>query len=242
MVVGVDGSAASDAAVRWAAGERVLRDVLNQLWCTRSRRRSPPRGIVVCSYASTDGRSIRRSASLTTRAGFSWRAWVTADTPDIDTKLFFYAAVPALVDASKDAQMVVVGRRGTGTFGRHLLGSVSSGLVHHAHCPVAVIPEAQEAQPHRRRCRAGPAGRRRFCRIGVGDVAGVRRGLAPRGRTGRLARMERCRCLPHPRYGPHGELGSKARKPWPNDWPGGRSTTPTSGCSVGCSATGPPAG
>jgi nucleotide-binding universal stress UspA family protein len=70
-----------------------------------------------------------------------------ADTPDIDTKLFFYGAIRALVDASRDAQMVVVGSRGTGTFGRQLLGSVSSGLVHHARCPVALIHDAHNAQP-----------------------------------------------------------------------------------------------
>ena len=39
--------------------------------------------------------------------------------------------------------MVVVGSRGTGALGRMLLGSVSTGLLHHSHCPVAVIrPEA----------------------------------------------------------------------------------------------------
>ena len=58
-------------------------------------------------------------------------------------------AVPALVDASKSAQMIVVGSRGMGAFGRAVLGSVSSGVVHHAHCPVAIIhvEEAQEPDP-----------------------------------------------------------------------------------------------
>jgi nucleotide-binding universal stress UspA family protein len=35
--------------------------------------------------------------------------------------------------------MIVVGTRGLGEFGRHVFGSVSSGLLHHARCPVAVI-------------------------------------------------------------------------------------------------------
>ena len=55
-------------------------------------------------------------------------------------------AVPALVDLSKNADLVVVGRHGTGTLrGRHM-GSVTSGLVYHAHCPVAVIHD--EAPPN----------------------------------------------------------------------------------------------
>lgn len=41
--------------------------------------------------------------------------------------------------------MAVVGSRGMGALGRGVLGSVSSGLIHYAHCPVAVV-HADEAQ------------------------------------------------------------------------------------------------
>jgi hypothetical protein len=55
------------------------------------------------------------------------------------SEVYFAATLPALIDLSKEAQMIVVGSRGQGMARRVLLGSVSSGLIHHAHCPVAVI-------------------------------------------------------------------------------------------------------
>ena len=56
------------------------------------------------------------------------------------------SVVSTLVRASENKQMIVVGSRGSGALGRLLLGSVSTGLVHHASCPVAIIrPEPESS-------------------------------------------------------------------------------------------------
>jgi nucleotide-binding universal stress UspA family protein len=66
----------------------------------------------------------------------------------IDHRVIHNPIVPTLADMSKDSEMIVVGCRGLGGLKSVLLGSVSSGLIHHAHCPVAIIHDEDPMMDH----------------------------------------------------------------------------------------------
>jgi nucleotide-binding universal stress UspA family protein len=65
--------------------------------------------------------------------------------PVIQAQRQYAGVVPTLVEASNDAQMVVVGSSGR-AFGRGMLGPIIAGLLHHANCAVTVVPDPESAQ------------------------------------------------------------------------------------------------
>lgn len=65
----------------------------------------------------------------------------------VNAEMFFSAPAATLVEQSENAEMVVVGSRGQSTWRRALLGSVSTTLVHHARCPVAIVHN-EHSSPH----------------------------------------------------------------------------------------------
>jgi nucleotide-binding universal stress UspA family protein len=66
-----------------------------------------------------------------------------AERPEVTVLAINGFAAKALISASEDSDLVVVGNRGGGGFPRLSLGAVASQVVHHAHCPVVVVPSAE---------------------------------------------------------------------------------------------------
>jgi nucleotide-binding universal stress UspA family protein len=138
VLIGVDGSPESKVAVDWAARDAALRGlsvrlvyVLNPPVVMTFPEVPMPSGYL--QWQEDSGRKILDSACKTI-------AEATKDRPvEVTTEIVSGPTVPTLVNLSKEAELVVVGCRGRGALARSLLGSVSTGLIHHAHCPVAII-------------------------------------------------------------------------------------------------------
>ncbi|MEV0283557.1 universal stress protein [Kribbella sp. NPDC050820] len=136
VVVGVDGSERSTAAIDFAfrhveqSGAR-----LTALLAWHDPVSTGPGDMVPVVY---DLDALERDSALVLAETLSGHL---ADHPDIKVteRVVHAAAADALLDASRTAQLVVVGSRGRGAVRGLLLGSVSRDLLHHARCPVAVV-------------------------------------------------------------------------------------------------------
>jgi len=139
ILVGVDGSAAALSAVRWAARDAALRSV--PLTLVHVVSAPVPGWSQVPAPTGFRQRQDERAHELI-KSAIEVAEQSTSDLGlvQINSKVFHSATIPTLVNLSKEVEMVVVGYRGHGgLLVRSFLGSVSSGLVYHAHCPVAVI-------------------------------------------------------------------------------------------------------
>jgi nucleotide-binding universal stress UspA family protein len=143
IVVGVDGSPASDIATEWAARDAALRHLPLTVVHILSPVEIGPWVDIPISAEFWEERDQRAQQIVADAMRVVTDA--TSGAPDLPVshRVVSGAAVPTLVDMSKDADMLVVGCRGLTGLKGLLLGSVSAGLVHHAHCPVAVIHDEE---------------------------------------------------------------------------------------------------
>jgi nucleotide-binding universal stress UspA family protein len=136
IVVGVDGSACSVAALRWAIEEARLRG-------------AKIRAVSAWSYPHV---STYHEAAHALKVPYAEDAAATLERAvaqvadeaagvEIETDVVESHAAPALVEAARDASMLVVGSRGLGGFSGLLLGSVSQQCAQHAQCPMVIVHE-----------------------------------------------------------------------------------------------------
>jgi nucleotide-binding universal stress UspA family protein len=138
VVVGVDGSPMSKAALAWAVEEARARGwsvTALHAWQFPIVAYSAYGGTALPALTHVD---LEKVADQTVREAV---AEVVGDDMSVPVEITIVNAHPtrALVEESRDAELVVVGSRGHGGFAGLLLGSVSTYVTHHAECPVVVV-------------------------------------------------------------------------------------------------------
>jgi nucleotide-binding universal stress UspA family protein len=138
IVVGVDGSDSSRAALHWAYDEAAHHGAsltAVSTWHPPSLPMSPPYGAMPPEgYESEPERAARQTLEQLTGD-------LEPREPAVDVRISISKGSPAkvLIDMSQGADLLVVGSRGHGGFAGMLLGSVSNHVVAHAACPVVVL-------------------------------------------------------------------------------------------------------
>ena len=146
IVVGVDGSDESHAALRWALEEAALRGaVVRAIHAWMVPVMASPVGVLPVSVDHDE---------LQASAGDQLRQWITAaqgevphhDVP-IEAATVEGSSTSALLESAADADLLVLGGRRHGALAGLLLGSVAHQCVHHAPCPVVLVPSDPEHLP-----------------------------------------------------------------------------------------------
>lgn len=139
IVVGVDGSAGSAAALEFAAREAGLRGA--RLRVVGAWEVSP---VVVASVMA--GREFYEEFKKNAVSFVDEAVDRVAELqPSVECEGRVVEGQPGnvLLDEAERANLLVVGSRGLGGFRGLLLGSVSRQVIHHAPCPVVVVPSAK---------------------------------------------------------------------------------------------------
>ena len=137
IVTGVDGSASSMSALRWAVRQAGLTGAAVDAVIAWNYPASA--GGYGWAPTGTEGSfDFQESAEKTLADAVSSAA---GPGSAVEVRSLVVQGFPAqvLLDACDGADLLVVGSRGHGGFAGALLGSVSQHCVHHAHCPVVVI-------------------------------------------------------------------------------------------------------
>jgi nucleotide-binding universal stress UspA family protein len=139
IIVGIDGSNHSIRALEWAAKEAAVRHarltVLTVHLVPQSGWTGNP---VTVPQDFEDMEKERQAAEEMTLKVMSQLGEAQPASVTVRGVVGFPSI--QLIEASRKADLMVVGSRGAGGFAKLMAGSVSTQVVHHAHCPVVVVP------------------------------------------------------------------------------------------------------
>ena len=137
IVVGVDGSGHSRKALERAAAEAVAHHapltVLVVHQAVRDVYGSP-------SHYPEDASQTEKAKESAKAEADQVLAGLSVRPESVTVTAVHGLPAEVLIKASEDADMLVVGRRGMGGFALLTVGSVTTQLTHHAHCPVLIVP------------------------------------------------------------------------------------------------------
>jgi len=140
IVVGVDGSDRSRQVLAWAMREAAQHRVALTVIAVHPAPVRPATRIYwnVPDFASNFDPEPTRKAVLELVDEVAGE--MTEAPPEVAVSVVQGDPADELVRASRDADLLVVGSRGSGGFANLRLGSVSSKVTHHAASPVVVVP------------------------------------------------------------------------------------------------------
>lgn len=139
IVVGFDGSDSSLRALDWAVKEAALQHApLTVLTVHQVAAGHWTGNPIIYAQDLPEQEKARQAAEEALGKAASQLS--TGKPASATVRALSGLAARALIDASGDADLMVVGSRGAGGFASLLMGSVSSQVVHHAACPVVVVP------------------------------------------------------------------------------------------------------
>lgn len=146
VVVGVDGSTASDRALRWAAAEAAAWGARLRVTNAWSMPLSDWPYAGGPAYLEAD-EFRQRSAQLVQQAGEAVELQLGAGTVEVEGLTPEGQPAHELLEAARGARALVVGMRGRGGFADLVLGSVAAACIHHATAPVVLIGDRHEHLP-----------------------------------------------------------------------------------------------
>jgi nucleotide-binding universal stress UspA family protein len=138
IIVGVDGSGHSQRALEWAAKEAAMRHAPLTVLTVHPAIVGYFGGVVT---SAGDLELTEQTQAAVKVEADQVLAGLDGPHPEsVTVKAVHGFPVEEIINASKDADIVVLGSRGVGGFSRMLMGSTAGQVVQHAHCPVLIVP------------------------------------------------------------------------------------------------------